>query len=108
MEKDFILLACGSGASSGFMASSMRKAAKKQGLDVKVKAVSDSEIEEYTDMIDVLLIGPHISYLEDELKEVAQEKGFPLIVIPQNIYGTLDGAKAMDLVKEELDQKNRG
>ena len=33
-----VLLTCGAGASSGFMAAAARKAAKKLGVDVEVKA----------------------------------------------------------------------
>lgn len=102
MDNKFILLACGSGASSGFMAGSMRKAAKKKGLTFKIKAVSDSEIQEYVDEIDLLMIGPHINYLADELSEVSKEKGFFLVVIPQKIYGILDGPGAIDLALSEL------
>ena len=39
-----ILLACGIGASTGFMAASMRKYAKSEGLNVTISAVSKSEI----------------------------------------------------------------
>ena len=56
-----ILLACGIGASTGFMAANMRKAAKAQGLDVSIHAVSKSQVPEYADKIDVLLLGPHFS-----------------------------------------------
>ena len=42
-----ILLACGIGASTGFMAANMRKAAKAQGLDVSIHAVSKSQVPEY-------------------------------------------------------------
>ena len=49
-----ILLACGIGASTGFMAANMRKAAKAQGLDVSIHAVSKSQVPEYADKIDEL------------------------------------------------------
>ena len=40
-----ILLMCGAGASSGFMAQAMRKAAKEQGLDdIDVIARSEAEM----------------------------------------------------------------
>ena len=39
----------------------MRKAAKAQGLDVSIHAVSKSQVPEYADKIDVLLLGPHFS-----------------------------------------------
>ena len=37
-----ILLACGIGASTGFMAATMRKVAKKEKLNVTIHAVSKS------------------------------------------------------------------
>ena len=56
MKKLNVLLVCGSGASSGFMASNMRKAAKELHLDLEVKARSESEIENYIDEIDALMV----------------------------------------------------
>lgn len=46
-----ILLVCGTGASSGFMAKNIRKAAKEENLEINVKARSDSEIEEYIEQL---------------------------------------------------------
>ncbi|MDD6710774.1 MAG: hypothetical protein PUE27_01625 [Sharpea porci] len=45
MAKLNVLLVCGSGASSGFMAANMRKAAKEMGLDYQIKVRSESEFE---------------------------------------------------------------
>lgn len=39
-----ILLMCGAGASSGFMAQAMRKAAKERGMDIEVIARSEAEM----------------------------------------------------------------
>ena len=43
------------------MAASMRKYAKSEGLNVTISAVSKSEIMDYADKIDVLLLGPHFA-----------------------------------------------
>ncbi len=59
-ERKSILLICGSGASSGFMAANMRKAAKKKGLNYEIKARSESELADYADSIDALMVGPHL------------------------------------------------
>ena len=67
-----ILLACGIGASTGFMAANMRKAAKAQGLDVSIHAVSKSQVPEYADKIDVLLLGPHFSAEVPKYKEMCR------------------------------------
>ena len=70
-----ILLACGIGASTGFMAANMRKAAKAQGLDVSIHAVSKSQVPEYADKIDVLLLGPHFSAEVPKYKEMLDNHG---------------------------------
>lgn len=93
-----ILLICGSGASSGFMAGAIRKAAKKRGVEVTVKAASESQLDERINEIDYLLIGPHLAYMLDDLKDQVAEKNVKAAVIPQSIYGTLNGEKALDLI----------
>ena len=86
-----ILLACGIGASTGFMAASMRKAAKKKGLDVSVHAVSKSTIQEYADKIDVLLLGPHFSSEVGKYREIYSDRGVLVDSIDPDKYAELDG-----------------
>lgn len=93
-----ILLICGSGASSGFMAAAIRKAAKKRGEEVTVKASSESQLDERINEIDYLLIGPHLSYMLEELEKHTKEKNVKVAVIPQATYGTLNGERALDLI----------
>ena len=63
MKKLNVLLVCGSGASSGFMATNMRRAAVARGVDMDIKARSESEIENYVDEVDALMVGPHLAYI---------------------------------------------
>lgn len=105
METVKVLLCCGAGMSSGFLASNARKAIKKKKLNMTVEARSYSEASELMPTIDVLLIGPH--YAKDAAK--FQEKGAPLgvavEVIPQDIYATLDGARLVDLALKLKESK---
>lgn len=96
MDKIRILLVCGSGASSGFMAANMRKAAKAKGLDVSVTARSESEIENYIEDIDVLMVGPHLAYLLDDAKEIVGDNDVKVILMKGDYYATLDGDQAID------------
>ncbi|WP_440897074.1 PTS sugar transporter subunit IIB [Amphibacillus sp. Q70] len=96
-----ILLICGAGASSGFIAGAIRKAAKKRKIEVSVKARSESELEEHIDNIDCLLIGPHLAYKEETLKEQTKDRNIKISIIPQDIYGSLDGNRALDLILED-------
>lgn len=102
MNKLNVLLVCGSGASSGFMAANMRKAAKKKGMDIKITASSESEIENYIEDIDALMVGPHLSYLFDETISTS-ENGVKKILMKPDYYATLNGDKAIDHLLENLD-----
>lgn len=98
-----ILLVCGSGASTGFLVQSMRKAAKASKVDVEINARSESLLEAYIGEIDVLLVGPHMKFDEDHIKEVAASHNVPYAFIDQKVYGSLDGAAAL---KAALDLAN--
>lgn len=105
MSEKTVLLVCGGGASSGFMAQNIRKAAKKRNVELDVIARSESEVDEYVNEINVLLIGPHLKYMEEELRAKVQPYNIPAAVIPQTIYGLLDGNKGLDLILALLGEK---
>jgi PTS system cellobiose-specific IIB component len=99
-EKELnVLLVCGTGASSGFMAANMRKAAKKAGLTIKIQARSESQLEDMIDDVDYLLVGPHLSYKEEELRATADAHQVKMGIIPQTIYGTLNGKAALEFMQ---------
>lgn len=91
-----ILLVCGSGASSGFMGASIRKAATANGLKITVNARSESEIENYIDEIDCLMIGPHMAYLMDEAKDIIGSADIKIALMKPEYYASLDGEKALN------------
>ncbi|HAC4102027.1 TPA_asm: PTS sugar transporter subunit IIB, partial [Listeria monocytogenes] len=45
-----------------------------------------------------LLIGPHLAYMLDDLKQKVADKNVLVSIIPQATYGTLNGEKALDLI----------
>ena len=97
-----VLLVCGSGASSGFMAANMRKAASKQGLDIDIKARSESEIENYIDEINVLMVGPHLAYILDEVEEYTHGEDVKVILMKPDYYSVLNGEMAIAHLLEEM------
>lgn len=101
MKKLNVLLVCGSGASSGFMASNIRKAAAERHLDITIKARGESEIQNYIDEIDALMVGPHLAYIMDEIDEYTHGSDVKVILMKPDYYATLDGNAALeDLLKE--------
>lgn len=91
-----ILLACGIGASTGFMAASMRKIAKKKGIDAEIHAVSKSEVMEHADKIDVLLLGPHFAGEVPFYTEKLSPHGVKVMSINPKYYAALDGESILN------------
>lgn len=96
MKKLNVLLVCGSGASSGFMAANIRKAATARALEINVTARSESEIENYIDDIDCLMVGPHLAYILDEVDEIVGDAVVKVALMKPEYYATLNGEKALD------------
>ena len=97
-----ILLVCGTGASSGFMAKNIRQAAKARNIEIGVKARSDSVVEDYIEDIDLLLVGPHLSYMLQDLEDIADPYDVPVRIIPEEAYGSLDGNAVIDFLLSEF------
>ena len=97
-----VLLICGSGASSGFMAANMRKAAKKAGLDFKIQARSEAELSDYANDIDALMVGPHLKAEFNAIKERVPSHVKVILMKPE-YYAILDGKGAIDHLKKELE-----
>lgn len=91
-----ILLACGIGASTGFMAANMRKSAKAKKLDVTVHAVSKSQVMENADKIDILLLGPHFSAEVPEYREMLKSYNVVVTSIDPDNYSALDGEAILE------------
>ncbi|NWO14811.1 PTS sugar transporter subunit IIB [Virgibacillus sp.] len=100
--KQTALLICSGGASSGFLAQNIRKAAKKRSMEIEVIARGESELREYMDQIDVVLIAPHLSYVREDIEKQLEGSNIPCTLIDQSTYGLLDGEKGLDIILEQL------
>ena len=98
MAKHNVLLVCGTGASSGFMAANIRKAAAARGLAITVNARSESSIEDYVDEIDCLMIGPHLASIKEDMEERCEGYDVKVGVIEQAAYARLNGDAALDQI----------
>ncbi len=99
-----ILLMCGAGASSGFMAQAMRKAAAEQGRDdIEIIARSDAEMMSNLEGTDVILMGPHLVYKEASIRESLEPYNIPLAFINKEAYGKIDGKATLQQALEVLE-----
>ncbi|OOM77512.1 PTS sugar transporter subunit IIB [Clostridium sp. BL-8] len=91
----YITLVCAAGMSTSILMARMQESAKKQGIEAKIIAMSESKFEEYEEPTEVLLLGPQIEYMADEIKEEYEPKGIKVAVIDMMDYGTLNGEKVL-------------
>jgi len=78
------------------MAANMRKAAKARGLELEAKARSESEIEIYGPEADCIMVGPHLSYLVDDIRKILGDNGPKVLLMKREYYSSLDGDEALD------------
>lgn len=89
-----ILVVCGAGASSTFVAQRLRRAASAAGLDWDAAAGTEHSVQ--TGDHDLVLIGPHLA---DRLSAISEETRAPVVALPSDIFGDLDGARTLSFVQ---------
>lgn len=102
-----ILLICGNGASSGFLAANMRKYSLKSAIEITVEAHSQTELADYIEDFDVVLVGPHLRFMFDDLKKMTDKYDKPIDILDQLTYGTLNGEKAVTLALQLLVEEDK-
>lgn len=93
-----VLIVCGAGASSTFLASRMRSIAKSRGLDLVIAASSDSELRPRLHTTNVLLVGPHLEPAFASMQAEAAAFGIPAALLPQTAFGPGGAEHAIDIV----------
>ncbi len=100
-----VILCCGAGMSSGFLANAVKKASKKRKMNILVAAHAESNVMSVIkEGADILCIGPHYASRYDTYKELCSEYGTEVIVIPKDIYGTLNGEGLLDYILQHLNK----
>lgn len=95
-----ILLCCAAGMSTSLLVTKMEAAAKLEGIEAKIWAVSANEVKKHLDDADVLLVGPQVRYLLPQLKKTGEEKGIPVDAINPVHYGMCNGAEVLKFAKK--------
>jgi len=93
-----VLIVCGAGASSTFLASRMRSIAAARGLDMVIAASSDTELRPRLHTTTVLLVGPHLEPAFPQLQAEAAAFNIPSALLPQTAFGPGGAEHAIDLV----------
>ncbi|GGE52506.1 PTS sugar transporter subunit IIB [Pullulanibacillus camelliae] len=92
-----ILLACIAGMSTGLLVERMNESLIKKGRnDISVQAVSMDKLDkDFVQQYDVVLIGPQARFKAPAIQKMCAEFNIHSGVIPMDIYGNLDGERAI-------------
>ena len=93
---DMILVVCGAGASSTFLASRMRAIATERGLAITARAASNLDLSSRLADARVLLVGPHLESHFGELKAEAALHSVPAALLPSTAFGPQGATDALD------------
>jgi PTS system cellobiose-specific IIB component len=97
-----VLIVCGAGASSTFLAVRLRRAAKARDLDLVVDAGTVLDLEEQLAETHILLVGPHLRPRFDDVAERASQAGAVAALLPDSVFGAAGAEIAADIVTELL------
>lgn len=104
MSKYTIMLNCAAGMSTSMLVSKMQEAAKNKNIDVDIFAVPAGNAlnQLNSKVIDCVLLGPQVSYMEDDFKKMLDGRknslgnAIPMAVIDMQAYGMMDGNKVLN------------
>lgn len=90
-----IVLACAFGMSTSMLVQRMQDEAAKRGLDVNIRAISETDVKRETGSMDVLL-GPQIRFQLKKFQGDLAPLGIPVDVIEMTDYGRMNGPAVLD------------
>lgn len=90
-----ILVVCGAGASSTFVAQRLRHAAEQAGLRWETEAGSEHTLAGSD--ADIVLLGPHIA---TRAEDIAARTGSRVAVLPTDVFDDRDGSRTLTWVRD--------
>jgi PTS system cellobiose-specific IIB component len=105
---EMILVVCGAGASSTFLASRIRKLTEERGLDVTARAASNLDLDSRLADARVLLVGPHLESSFAELSAAAANASIPSALLPSTAFGPDGASNALDTALALIASTSKG
>jgi PTS system cellobiose-specific IIB component len=94
-----ILVVCGAGASSTFVAQRLRQAAMRAGHDWDVSAGAESSVG--AALADLVLIGPHLA---DRVEAIRSSATAQVALLPDDVFSDREGAMTLSIAQTALSE----
>ncbi len=103
-----IALFCNAGMSTSMLVKKMRASAQQQGIEVEIEAYPASEMDQRTEGIDAVLLGPQVKFMLSNAKKICEPKGIPVDVINSMDYGMVKGDKVLEAALSMMQTEGGG
>ncbi|NSR76487.1 PTS sugar transporter subunit IIB [Enterococcus faecalis] len=97
MSKKQIYLFCDAGMSTSIMVNKMMEVVEKHQMPLMITAFPIARAQEVVEVEKpvAILLGPQVRFLLEKTKEQFAPQGIPVAAITPEIYGMMDGEKAL-------------
>jgi cellobiose PTS system EIIB component len=102
-----ILVVCGAGASSTFVAQRVRHAAQARGLDYTAHAGTEASLPIDVDSADVVLVGPHLAAEIERIERAVAAHGAIAVLLPDDVFADRSGERTLDHLHDALAARAR-
>ncbi len=94
-----ILVVCGAGASSTFVAQRINSAARTRNLAYSATATNEGALAESVESSDLVLLGPHLAARFEQIKELAAPHGVKVVLLDADVFSDLDGTRTLGRIE---------
>jgi PTS system cellobiose-specific IIB component len=98
-----VLVVCGAGASSTFLALAMRTCAARRELALRIEPVGEAQLPDRLRHADALLVGMHLAARFPELQAAAAAVGLPAVLLTDGDVGGTGAERAIAAALSALD-----
>jgi PTS system cellobiose-specific IIB component len=97
-----ILVVCGAGASSTFVAQRINTAARARKLPFQATATNEASLVTDVEATDLLLIGPHLAPHLEQIQALAEPHGVAVVLLGKDVFADLDGARTLARIEAAI------
>ncbi|MCA0297026.1 MAG: PTS sugar transporter [Actinobacteria bacterium] len=98
-----ILVACGAGASSTFVAQRINRAARARDLAFAATATNEAALAEGMATVDLVLLGPHLAPRLAQVEALAAPHGVRVVLLDADVFADLDGSRTLARIEAALE-----
>lgn len=97
-----ILVVCGAGASSTFVAQRINSAAEARHLPYVATATNEISLEEGLEFHDLVLVGPHLAPRLSQIRDLAAPHGVGVVLMDADVFADLDGSRTLASIEAAI------